>query len=184
VHIALWRDGVKRACAFGRYPALLVSLHALTIYTRYFDFAKASAEDKAAVQSFLDEQHRFQRQVTASLRAGARTAVEASPRNIERNRMLIAALDRMSIAICRGIEAEADMPDVPMAEDYRADLRLRARNGEAGTYTVAPWPFRESSVTVRAEGKRLSGRYVSQEDLLRALEEAEAVLVSAVLHAV
>ncbi|MGH6868086.1 MAG: DUF3891 family protein, partial [Methylocella sp.] len=33
-HIALWREGVRRARVFGRYPALLVSLHADTIYAR------------------------------------------------------------------------------------------------------------------------------------------------------
>ena len=57
VHVALWRDGVRRARTIGRYPALLVSLHADTIYARYFDFAKASPENARAVRAFLDEQH-------------------------------------------------------------------------------------------------------------------------------
>src|SRR5450759_5351079 len=42
-----------------------------------------------------------------------------------------------------------------------------------------PWPFRETSLAVRAEGKRLHGHFSTQEDLLRALEEAEPVRVTA-----
>lgn len=53
-HIALWRDGVRRATSFGCYPALLVSLHADTIYARYFDFNKATQEDAEAVREFLE----------------------------------------------------------------------------------------------------------------------------------
>jgi hypothetical protein len=53
-HIGLWREGVRRAHAFGRYPALLVSLHADTIYARHFNFAKSSLGDAAAVRAFLD----------------------------------------------------------------------------------------------------------------------------------
>jgi len=51
VHIALWREGVRRARVFGRYPALLVSLHADTIDARYFNFNKASVENAEAARA-------------------------------------------------------------------------------------------------------------------------------------
>lgn len=41
LHIALWREGARRARIFGRYPAPLVSFHAETIYAQYFNFTKA-----------------------------------------------------------------------------------------------------------------------------------------------
>jgi hypothetical protein len=74
---------------FGRYPALLVSLHTDTIYALTFNFAKASPENAEAVRAFLDEQHRFQAQTAASLRADPKIAEQASPDTIERNRLLI-----------------------------------------------------------------------------------------------
>jgi hypothetical protein len=105
-HTALWREGVRRARAFGRYPALLVSLHADTIYALTFNFAKASPANAEAVRAFLDEQHRFQAQMAASLRADPKIADQASPETIERNRLLIAAFDRMSLEICWGVTKE------------------------------------------------------------------------------
>ena len=53
LHIALWREGVRRARVFGRYPALLVSLHADTIYAQYFNVNKTSVENAEAVRAFL-----------------------------------------------------------------------------------------------------------------------------------
>lgn len=65
----------------------------------------------------------------------------------------------------RGVEGEIKIPEVPMAMDGRTELRVRPQDREANTYAIDPWPFREASFMVRAEGKRLSGRYSPQEDL-------------------
>ncbi|MGH6793947.1 MAG: DUF3891 family protein [Methylocella sp.] len=180
MHTRLWREGVRHARAFGRYPALLVSLHADTIYSRHFDVAKASPENAEAVRAFLDEQHRFQARMAASLRADPTIAEQASPENIRRNRSLIAVLDRMSLEICWGVKKEIKIPDVPTAGAETAELRMQPRDGEG--LVLDPWPFRTASVAVRTEGKRLRGRFASEADLHRALDEAEPVLVTAVLH--
>ncbi len=128
-HIALWREGVRRAGVFGHYCALLVSLHADTIYGRYFDFGKARPEDAEAVRAFLDEQHRFQARAAASLRASPEIGEQASPVAVERNRLLIAALDWISLDICWGVTTEKTIPDVPVAGDQRTGLSLRPRGG-------------------------------------------------------
>lgn len=183
VHIALWGEGVRRAGVFGRYCALLVSLHADTIYGRYFDFGKARPGDAEAVRAFLDGQHRFQARMAASLRACPQVGEEALPEAIERNRLLIAALDWISLDICWGVTTAKTIPDVPVAGNQRTSLSLRPR-GSRDDLILDPWPFREPSIAVRAEGKRLRGRLSAQDDLPRALDEAEPVLVTARLQAV
>ncbi|MGB6325784.1 MAG: DUF3891 family protein [Methylocella sp.] len=180
LHIALWREGVRRARVFGRYPALLVSLHADTIYAQYFNFSKASPESAETVRAFLDEQHRFQARTAASMRADPKLAEQASPQSIEHNRVLIAALDRMSLEICRGVKKEIKIPNVPTAGAATTELLMRPSAGEG--LVLDPWPFRTASVAVRAEGKRLRGRFATEADLQRALDQAEAVPVTAVLH--
>lgn len=180
-HIALWRDGVQRARAFGLWPALLVSLHADTIYKRYFDFAKASPGEAEAVHAFLSEQHELQARLSASLRADPMKSKEASAENIARNQYLIAALDWISLEICRGVHKPVTIPGVPAAGNDRLELVLRPADKE-GEFVTDPWPFRETSVKVHAEGKRLGGRFLAQAELLHALEEAEPVRVTALLH--
>jgi hypothetical protein len=164
----------------------LVSLHADTIYARYFDFAKASPENARAVRAFLDEQHLLQARLAASLRADPETGREAAPEAIRRNQLLIAALDWISLAICGGVKREIRIPDVPAEGDRKIDLSLRPRDETRALIfdelILDPWPFRESSFTVRAEGKRLYGSFSTQKDLQRALDDAEPVLVTALLH--
>ncbi|WGJ13510.1 DUF3891 family protein [Methylocapsa sp. D3K7] len=179
-HIGLWREGVRRARTFGRYPALLVTLHADTIYARYFDVAKASPEDAEAVRAFLDDQHDVQARLAASLRADPEYGEQASPENITRNQRLIAALDWMSLAICWGVESDQKIPDVPTEGEGKTELSLRFRDRQ--NLILEPWPFHQTSIAVRAEGKRLRGRFSTQKELQQALNEAEPVRVTAVLH--
>lgn len=179
-HIALWRDGVRRACAFGRYPALLVSLHAKTIYERHFDLRKARLEDQEAVRTFLAGQRRFQAHMIKSLREDHETSKQASPGRIENNRLLVAALDQLSLDICRGVRATAQIPEVPARNGERIALRLFP-NKDA-TLALEPWPFAAGRVAVRAEGKRLHGQFWTQKELLRALANAKPVLVTAILR--
>jgi hypothetical protein len=178
-HVALWREGVRRARAFGRYPALLVSLHADTIYTRHFDFGKASPEIAKAVRAFLEGQRRFQVRMATSLRKDPQTCNHASPETIEYNRLLIAALDKMSLEICWGVKASTTIPDVPAAAGEKIELFLFP--GPAETLTLDPWPFGTDRVTVQAEGRRLGGKFSTQKELQRTLGKAEPVLVRAIL---
>jgi hypothetical protein len=181
VHVDLWREGVARARLFGRYPALLVSRHADTIYDRFFDFTKATPENAAAVTTFLDEQHALQAMLQQSLAQDPLYGVEASAERVETNRLLVAALDWMSLQICWGVNEPTRIPQVPARREDRLDLML-APGGAPGEIIVDPWPFGVARLEVRAEGKRLDDRVPTNEALRAALAVAEPVLVTAMLR--
>lgn len=183
-HTRIWTEGVHRALAFGRYPALLVSLHADTIYGAFFDFDRASPDDAVLVRRFLDGQHRFQRACIEALSANPRYADALSPPAIERNRLLVAAVDRLSLEIGWGITGEARIPGVPCddpAGGGRTGLRVRAPGGDPAELTVDPWPFSADRVELVCEGRRLPGRFTDEAAMRRALDEAETVTIPAVL---
>ncbi len=176
-HVGLWTDGVRRARIYGSYPALLVSLHAETIYSRHFDFAKASPEHKRIVHAFLDDQRAFRHALTAALHADHRLAAVTTEDVLERNRLLVAALDWMSLQICWGVSQEARLAEVPVAGEERAELVLRPCNDAGQSVAIDPWPFDGERLEVRAEGRRLQGRFSSDEDMRSALARAESVLI-------
>src|SRR6202030_402092 len=97
------------------------------IYAQYFNFNKTSVENAEAVRAFLDEQHRFQARTAASMRADPKFAEQASPETIARNRLLIAALDRMSLEICWGVKKEIKIQNVPTAGDRKVEFSLYPR---------------------------------------------------------
>ena len=108
-HTAIWRRGTDLALAFGRYPALLVSLHGSGLYA---NFAGAAA-DTATVQEFLVDQAAIQHRLLASLRLDRRLGALCEPAMVERNRRLVRTVDRMSIALCTGMQDQAVRTEDP-----------------------------------------------------------------------
>lgn len=180
-HTKIWTQGVRRALTFGWYPALLVSLHADTIYGTFFDFDKASQEDAALVRQFLTEQHRFQLDCVAALTGNSRYTAALTPQALERNRLLIAAVDRMSLAICWGVKEEVVIPGVPTAGEARVALRIGAVGGNPADLQVDPWPFETGRVELVCEGRRLRGHFTDTPSMRRTLRGAEAVTILTVL---
>lgn len=179
-HVALWTDGVRRARLYSSYTALLVSLHAETIYSRHFDFARASPENQRIVHAFLDDQRAFRHAVLADLGADRRLAAAATEDALERNRLVLAALDWMSLQMCWGVEREMRLAEVPAADEERVELVLRPGNAP-DIFVIDPWPFDREQLEVRAEGRRLRGRFESEGAMRTALSEAGPAPIIATL---
>lgn len=174
VHVGLWRDGVAMARLFGRWPALLVSRHADTIYTRHYDPEDASAEERDAVRALLDEQHALQAELADSLRADPEGG-DAAEETIERARLFIAAVDELSLKLCWGIDRGSEVAEVPAGPGRITTLSLRPA-GQA--LAVDPWPFRVPRLRVRADGRALRAPFASDDALRDGLAAAPAVTVA------
>jgi hypothetical protein len=188
-HTAIWRRGTEMALALGRYPALLTSLHGSGLYAM-FDYAAASVADAALVREFVEGQQAVQRRLLESLRADPALAAFAEDAMIERNRGLVRAADRMSIAICTamrdmaistGNPLEGVVRQVPTANG-ETDLRLTVVDGDTANIAVAPWPFAMLTVRVACEGIALPERPSDDENGMRqVLFGAERLVMAAKL---
>lgn len=170
-HTALWRTGVERLLAFGAYPALLVSLHARTIYDLTFDPRTASPENRAAVERFCAEQEAFRAGLEARLAGDPATAALVTVGALERARLLLLAVDQLSLNACWGVTGPVDVPDVPAKGGDTRHLVMRP-GPEAETIIVDPWPFRTASVDGIVEARRLDGPCPDPHALAAALEAA------------
>lgn len=160
--VALWTKGIELALGFGLYPALLVSLHAHTIH------AILAPPKAPAMLAFLEEQHRLRQAMRAALAAQPRYRDVATPEVTERNRLLIYAVDRLSLEICWGVRDEVIVPGVSPDGHVGLDLRLRSRHGEPDDLILDPWPFRGERCRVLCEGRRLRGRFTDETSLREA----------------
>lgn len=191
-HTKVWQRGTDMAMALGRYPALLVSLHGTFLYAS-FDYAAVSDAAAATVRGFLAGQAAVQRRLIEALRAETRYADVSTPEIIDRNRLLVRAADRLSIAICTGlqdpmvrtgVEGEGLVRDVPTARGL-ADLRISAVAGDPTQFTVDPWPFLTRSVRLTCEGILLPpGRFEDEAAMRTALRAAKGTVITAELHPV
>jgi hypothetical protein len=151
--LELWSKAPTRMLAQSRYAAMLVSMHATALYGRGLPDDPSEAELQ---RRFLDEQREFQERMIETL--------EADRELVRRNQRLVWTWDYLSLALCLGWAPTA-LDDVPAA-DGATRLEL-SENGE-----LDPWPFSAERLSVRAEGRRLSGRFEHEAALHAALAAA------------
>jgi hypothetical protein len=152
----LWSGAATRLVSQSRYAALLVSMHGTALYERFWP----EGADPALQQEFLSSEGAFQGELTASLGAGRD--------QVRRNQRLIWAWDSLSLGLCLRWPA-TELHEVPAADGLRSIELLPLGDGRA---ELDPWPFARDSVRVRAEGRRLGGRYGSDAELRAALADA------------
>jgi hypothetical protein len=142
-HLRLWSHAPQRVLPQSRYAALLVSMHGSALYEMR-DLDRMAPEDAGAVRRYLSEQRALQERLGAGLDAD----------EVRRNQQLLWVWDFLSLALC-----------------LRWDGRAVAGIEYTGT-TFQPWPFRDESVTLMTEGRRLAGRFGDEHEMRAALERA------------
>lgn len=164
VHAPMWARGVEMArAAWGLWPALLISLHGTRIYTQYMDADRLPPDDHAAIDRNVAKED--------ALQAEWRARLGASPAQVRRNSDLVAVTDALSLALCF---AEPDKAgEAPMEDGTSRPMQL-IRQGKS-RWSLDPWPFRGSALTVRCEAIRLPAdiHWTDEEAMRRDLRHAD-----------
>jgi uncharacterized protein DUF3891 len=177
-HVAIWREAPRRLLAQSRYSALLVSLHGTSLYERV-DPSGYPPEVAGAIRAYVRDQRSLQSELAAGL----------DPDEVDRNRRLILAWDRLSLALCHGdatrledvpaaagaatihVEPRDDEVSAPARELIRDDRAVPA-GAPTSAFALAPWPFAAERVVVGCEARRLPGTFPDAAALRDALERA------------
>lgn len=177
LQISCWRRGPELVGRQSPYAGILVSLHgASLIGRRRTDSGDRDAAEEVA--SYLEQQRELRERLAADAGRDPEVRPGLEPRRLEQNRLLLAAWDWMSLAICMP-RLPDEVPDVP-AGDERVALRMSA--GEEGRVVVDPWPFAEPEVEVSAAGRPLEGRFGTSAKLRAALSSADPIRLTATLE--
>jgi hypothetical protein len=178
-HVAIWRDAPRRLLAQSRYAALLVSLHGTSLYAR-IDPDSYDPDVADAIRAYVADQRALQAGLSAGL----------DPAEVDRNRRLILAWDRLSLALCHGnattlesvpawdgaatirVEPAAAEPASPAAAAVIRDDHAVPPGATTTAFTVAPWPFGAARVVVGCEARALPGSFADAAALHAALAAA------------
>jgi hypothetical protein len=142
VHVAIWRGAARRLLAQSRYAALLVSLHGTSLYERV-DAAAEPPDSAAAIRDYLTGERALQ----AALADGL------DPAEVDRNRRLLLALDRLSLMLCH--ERATTLDDVP-ASRGPATIRVEPAGGDAARSAAAESADRTGSAGAAESADRTS----------------------------
>lgn len=151
--LAAWRHVARRLEAQDPYAALLVSMHATNIATRY---GNPVARPEQHLREHADDQQSLLERL-----GGCGVDAAGAARDAD----LLFCLDALSLALCHGTEV-VDLPAV----DGRT-IRLDAVAGPDAV-TLDPWPLVGDELAVGVRARTLQGRFDEEAALHEALDLA------------
>lgn len=166
-HLQIWGRARRYSLVFGRYPALLISMHGTGLFERFGPGNEAPKSERDLVETFLKRERIAQQRLIESLSEEPRYEKLVEPEALETNRNLLSLWDGMSLVICSGVDEDGTTIGEYTLSRGTMDEQVR----------VHPWPFRDDSVNIFAETRRLTDRYERQTALRTALDSSERLLL-------
>ncbi len=169
-HAPMWTKGVERALdAWGAHVALLVSRHGGVIYRRYVDRRRVAAADAAAADRYLAVQSVKEKSWADQL--------GLSDQVLQSETMLVAFADTLSLALCGDLKTPLEL-QAPGRRGGTIAMRLEERGDRSFEFSLSPWPFRETALTVEGEARPLpaDGRFPDEAAMRAWLSGQERVV--------
>ncbi|MEC4986154.1 MAG: DUF3891 family protein [Oscillatoria sp. PMC 1068.18] len=173
VHLEIWTSAKHLAAQFGRYVALLISLHGTRLYDRYRSWEK-SPEASRLVQGFFQQESAFQAEMLASLTDDEFYAIDSQLEIIQRNQKLIRVWDGLSILFCEGFVGEQKIQEVPSFQG-ETSIKLTKTETKPNEVKISPWCFQQSEISLVMEGKLLQEKFTDETAMREALKSAKSV---------
>ncbi len=174
LRLAIWTKGIQEMLRFGRYPALLVSMHYTWLANR--NQRECPPEEQKWVDEFVERQEELQTTLQTSLSNDFYYGPVSSPEMLRRNQQLVSVWDWMSLLVCHRLRQATTIEQVPSNAGY-GNLTLTPEGKEGSVIRVSPWPFRSEKVVLVCEGRRLLKRYRDESHLREALRAAAPVTI-------
>lgn len=171
-HLRVWPAGVQMIGGMSRYAGLLLCLHGLWLRERNPE--PKDPGEQHMVRAFVECQQLARDTLLEELRGDPVYAPHCTGSAVARNSALVSAWDWISLGLCMRSSGEWIAADVPEARG-RCTLRLSPEGDSGLGWRVAPWPFRDESVEVFCEGRRLSGTFRDVDAMRAALAAAPRV---------
>lgn len=161
-HLDIWEPASRIALPFGRYAALLVSLHGTYLYG-FHNYDRDTPDEARRAHAFVTREKALQQTLFASLRADASARQLTTDDAVARNRRLLALWDRVSLAICGNATRER-MFTLEAAGARGDDLSLTVTATSVG-FTLHPWPLSIDALVLRVDARRMNRTFGDQDEL-------------------
>jgi uncharacterized protein YnzC (UPF0291/DUF896 family) len=174
IHLELWRKGVQNMLRFGRYPALLVSMHFSNISRQ--NWVSDKKKENGLLQAYMEEQDVFQKTLLTSLRNDFHYGASLSEEIAVRDQQMVSIFDWLSLLACLRLREQKTIPDVP-TRGQKLPITLTPLDSNGRRLQLDPWPLRVPRLELVCEGRRVLKTYKDQEEMRESLKAASRVTV-------
>jgi len=188
-HIALYQRGLERLVKADHYAALLVSLHAASLYDRTratmpgFSSKYVKSNETQMVNEFVQRLRLQQLRLKVDLRSDSACKAFVEDKVLQANAERFEALDRLSLYFCLAPLGDATIDCVPV-DDQGSEADWELRPDGRNVVTLDPYPFRREPLQFSILGRRIPKRHYGDDlDLQKTLAQAQYFAMNFTLRA-
>jgi hypothetical protein len=149
--LPIWQRGIDRAAAQHPYMGLLVSRHAMLLYSG--DLARLAGDELRATEAFVAKQEQWANKVRLALAGDAELHHAASETVLMSHTRLLQFGDSCSLQVVMPWSSERLFPHSPV--DFAGSYTPITLRWAAQEMTFDPWPFGVDHFTVTVQGSLL-----------------------------
>jgi hypothetical protein len=171
--IPIWKRGVEQVALLDPYAALLISLHASTIFNRRLARNADPPEQEVAVRELLVGQEARQEAWRQSLAGHPDYGPAVEPKRLRLAYRWLRVCDLLSLAVCADmLPSSGEIGHVPAASGS-GFTSLKYEVHDAFTLALNPWPFAEVALDLVVQVRRINqDSFSSRPAFLEVLEGA------------
>lgn len=172
-YLAVRRDAVQLMAEEDPYAAILISMHTYNLLTERADRSTIRKNELPLLDTFLEEQLRFQAALRDHLVAtGSLPASDLERSALHRNFQLLQACDNLSLLSCVDFEGDATLLH-PFATADGEITEIRVERVSERAFRLSPYPFFQAPISFTFPSRFVAGEtFASSEDLREALNSA------------
>lgn len=180
IQLPLWTAGIQQLVRFGRYAALLVSMHFTFLAKRIVKDRPGGDAELAA--EFLEAQEELQTTLITSLRNDFYYGSRSTDAELRRDQEFVSLVDWISLQVLLRFKD----PRISREQQARATadkFELAPLNSSGTEILLKPWPFKTEALRVVCDGRRLLTTFKDEQSLREGMRAAAPVTVALTLRA-
>jgi hypothetical protein len=165
-YLAVRERAVRIIAEKDAYAGLLIALHTHNLLTVHADRSTIAADQLPLLDTFLESQRAYQKQLMVRIEADPSLKLEEKDRErIEEHFRLLQACDNLSLITCVDFGAQADLlHPLPVKNGDAVEVRVEPLGPR--NFRLTPWPFEEERKTFSFPVRHVEGElFESSADL-------------------
>jgi hypothetical protein len=171
--IPIWYTAVQQVSLFDLYAALLVSMHAATIYRRRLERKIDPPEERPNAEAMLAEQVNLQNELRAQLTHHTEYSSFAGQKQSSRAYRWLRVCDLLSLALCADFMPQSGVIESVPGNELHEFFDVHYNCPRPFELNLDPYPLNQPSIQATVQVRRLGeSTFRNQADFLAALESA------------
>lgn len=183
-YLAVRERAVRIIAEQDPYAGLLIALHTYNLLTAHADRSTIAPAQLPLLDSFLEEQYKYQQTLIAQIIADdSLAAIEKDAETIQEHFRLLQACDNLSLLTCVAFDAPANLlHPLPLNNDSSTEVQVLPLGPRK--FRLDPWPFSEPQLQFSFLAKHVEGKlFATSEELQEAYAKASQSVLTVNLQA-